>query len=592
VKPINPWYLSGRVRRWLIGAVLGLSTLAGIPVASAAISVRVSIQGLDAELEQNARLLLSVEQQKNHDLLDEGRLRRLHQKAEAEIEQALQPFGYYRPSITGKLSRIDALNWLASYTVDPGSPLTISEFDLQVNTGLREDNVFATYLDALPLAVGATFHHGRYESIKSELLRIAAERGYFDARFKQNRVAIDLQSYQARVTLAFDSGARYNFGEISISQDILQPELMERYVDFERGTPYRFDHLVSLRQALTNSDFFQTVEVSPGEPVRDTREVPVEVVVTPRKPNRYTLGLGYGTDTGARTSLGWARPIINSSGHSFRSELDLSEIGYSLQAFYSVPVLNPRTDRLVYSAGIIDEETDTSDSKIETIGVSLERGRKQWRETLSLEYQLEDYEVADTRDRSELLIPGVSWSRTWGSDLISTLNGLRFDLSIQGAREELLSDANFIQVQGGIKFIKNLDASSRLIARGRMGSTWTSDFEDLPSSVRFFTGGAQSVRGYAYQSLGPENEDGEVEGGEHLMIGSLELDRRIKGNWSLAVFVDGGNAINSLGDDLERSVGFGVRWQSPVGPVRVDLASAISRSGDPWRLHINIGPDL
>jgi translocation and assembly module TamA len=216
----------------------------------------------------------------------------------------------------------------------------------------------------------------------------------------------------------------------------------------------------------------------------------------------------------------------------------------------------------------------------------------QWRETLSLEYQREEYEVADTRDRSELLIPGVSWSRSWGSDLISTLNGLRFDLSVQGAREELLSDANFVQLQSGIKFIKNLGARTRMIARGQMGSTWTSDFEDLPSSVRFFTGGAQSVRGYAYQSLGPENDDGEVEGGKHLMIGSLEFDRRIRGNWSLAVFVDGGNAIDSLGDDLQRSVGFGVRWQSPVGPVRIDLASAISRSGDPWRLHINIGPDL
>jgi translocation and assembly module TamA len=572
--------------------VLVLWLVVMVPAQAGAISLVVSLPGLPADLERNVRLFLSIEQQKDHELLEEGRLRRLHKKAEGEIKRALQPFGFYRPTVVGRLSRIDAISWSAEYRIDLGPPLTIGEFDLQVNPELEDDPQFGEFLASLPLARGDTLNHSHYEAIKAGFLRLAAERGYFEARFVRNRIEVDLNAYSARVLLEFDSGPRYRFGPVRFAQNVLKPDLMQRYVDFDQGDPYQSSSLISLRQALTDSDFFQTVEVAPGEPDRVNHEVPVEIVVTPRKPNRYTLGLGYGTDTGARGSLGWARPVINRSGHSFRSELNLSEIGNSLSAHYSVPVLNPRTDRITYSAGVINEETDSSDSRIQTVGVSLDRGRGQWRESLSLDYQSERYQVADIEDQSNLLIPGVSWSRTWGGDLIFALNGLRFDLNIQGARKAWLSDADFIQMQGGIKFIKNLSQGNRLLARGRMGSTWTRDFDRLPSSVRFFTGGAQSVRGYAYQSLGPKDEDGDVEGGEHLMVGSLELDHRIEGNWGVAVFVDGGNAINSLGDDLKRSVGFGVRWHSPVGPVRIDLASAISLSGDPWRLHINIGPDL
>ena len=463
---------------------------------------------------------------------------------------------------------------------------------MRVNPGLRADEVFAAYLDNLPLQPGDTLNHARYESIKGDLLRIAAERGYFDAEFRHSRVEVDLQNYQARVVIDFHAGARYRFGEIILPDPILEPDLMRRYIRVERGSPYRFEELISLRQALNDSDFFHTVEVAPGEPDRETREVPIRINLSARKPNRYSLGLGFGTDTGARASLGWERPLINDDGHRFRSELDVSEIGNSVSAHYSIPVLNPRSDRLVYTAALVNEETDTSDSRIETVGISLNRGRGDWRESLSLEYQREDFSVADIDDSSALLIPGASWSRTSGSSLVFTLDGIRLDIDVQGAHEDLWSDVSFLQVQGGIKFIKRLSTDIRLLTRGRLGTTWTSEFDELPSSVRFFTGGAQTVRGFAYQTLGPEDEDGDVEGGKHLMIGSVELDLQLQGNWGIALFMDAGNAINDLDDDLERSVGFGLRWQSPVGPVRFDFGSAISRSGDPWRLHINIGPDL
>ena len=554
--------------------------------------VNIEISGVDTIMEDNVRLFLSIEQQKGHPLLSEGRLRRLQKKAPEEITRALQPFGYYRPVIDAKLNQTAPDTWSASYHIDPGPPLRIAEFDFVISEEMRKDPAFESLVADLPLHKGDVLNHLVYEDIKSSLAKLASERGYFSAHFVERRIEIDLNAYEARIYLNFDGGPRYFFGEVQLQQNVLNEKLLARYIPFETGSPYTLNEVIDLQQALNDSDYFQVVEVSPGQPQADSNVIPITVKLTPRKRHRFSTGLGYGSDTGARAKFGWQMPRLNSSGHRFDTEVEVSEIGYNIAANYRVPVLNPRTDQLVYSASVENEATDSSESTTRTVGVSLNRGRGLWRESMSLNYQQEDFIVADESGDSSLLMPGIQWSRIWGDDFINVFNGLRFDISMRGASDKVVSDTNFFQLQGGLKSITPLGQHNRIIARGNLGSIWTDEFFQLPSSVRFFTGGAQSVRGYAYQSLGPVDASGKVVGGKHLMIGSIELEHSFNGKWGAAVFLDGGNAIDDFADDLERGAGFGLRWKSPVGPVRIDLASAITRDGKPWRLHITIGPDL
>ena len=558
----------------------------------AQINVNVEINGIKGALENNVRLFLSIEQQKSHRLMSDTRLRRLHQKAPQEITKALQPFGFYRPQIDAVLTQPSPDSWLATYTIDPGPPLPVAEFDFALIGEMRDDPAFVALVTPLPLVPGSVFNHLRYEDFKASLAKLAAERGYFDAYFSQHRVEIDLKKYEARIQLHYDGGRRYHFGKVTLHQDVLAPELIQRYIPFETGSPYTLNQLIDLQQALNDSDFFRTVEVSPGEPQPESADIPITVVLTPRSRHRFTLGLGYGTDTGVRTKFGWERPRLNQRGHRFNTELKVSEIGYSLSAHYRVPVLNPRTDQLVYSAGVVNEKTDASDSTVRTIGASLNRSRGPWRESLALNYQQEEFVVAGDRGNSILLMPSANWSRTWGANFIHTFDGLRFDISLRGASDKLVSDTSFLQIQGGIKAITPLGQRNRIISRGRLGGTITPAFHQLPSSVRFFAGGSQSVRGYAYKSLGPLDDSGKVVGGKHLMSGSIEFEHRFNGKWGFAVFYDAGNAIDKVSDKLERGAGTGLRWQSPVGPVRIDVATAVSDPDHPWRLHINIGPDL
>ncbi len=574
---------------------LALATLAAgfvITPADAQTPVSVVIFGIGEILETNVRLFLSIEQQKDHPLMTSGRLRRLHKKASGEISVALQPYGYYRPVIDSSLVKTDSGAWRATYTIDPGPALSITEFNFIISPEMERDPEFTNLLQNRMLRTGDGFNHLEYEAFKASLAKLAAERGYFDAKFSEHRVEIDLDTYAARIYLNYEGGARYHFGEIVIQQEILHDDLLRRLIPFARGDPYTLDKLIELQHVLNDANYFQTVELSTGKPLSGSNEVPIEVSLTPRKRHRYETGLGFGTDTGARARFSWIIPRINKNGHRFNTDIEVSELGHNLQANYRVPVLNPRTDQIVYSTGEKAEEFEDTESVLRTLGVSLIHSRADWRETLSLNYQEEDFVSGDDEGDSTLLIPGISWSRTWGSEFINVLDGIRFDLSLRGASESWISDTDFSQLRTKLKFITSLNSRNRIIARGEYGHTSTPDFDRLPSSIRFYSGGAQSVRGFRYQSLGPTDDDGDVVGGAYLVLGSIEFEHYFSDRWGAAIFFDIGNSINDLDDDLERGAGFGLRWKSPVGPVRFDLASAISSDDKPWRLHINIGPDL
>lgn len=139
-------------------------------------------------------------------------------------------------------------------------------------------------------------------------------------------------------------------------------------------------------------------------------------------------------------------PRVNKSGHRFETDANVSQIGYSVVANYRVPIYNPRTDQLIYTTGIINETVEDTESTLRTVGVTLKHGRGEWRESISLNYQKEDFIVADDSGVSILLIPGINWTRIWGNNFIDVLAGLRFDIDFRGASESLVSDTSFFRL--------------------------------------------------------------------------------------------------------------------------------------------------
>src|SRR5690606_38858198 len=199
--------------------------------------------------------------------------------------------------------------------------------------------------------------------------------------------------------------------------------------------------------------------------------------------------------------------------------------------------------RLDFSAGLIREDTTSFDSqRFLLAGTYRNTSESGWSRNLFVNYQLDDYELASEEDRRALTMLGANVSKTRADNLIFPTRGWKLFGELRGASDTLLSDVTFLQLYLSAKGIISVGANGRLLTRLENGSTWVDAVSDLPVSVRFFAGGDQSIRGYEYQSLGPTTPEGLVEGGRHLLVGSVEYDHRLRDNWRLAAFYDSGNA--------------------------------------------------
>lgn len=557
-------------------------------------NLEVVVEGISGALRENVEAGLRIKRlaDENRPLPAETRLRWLDEQAGQDIRLALQPFGYYEPVISGELTRV-AGGWRAVYKIDPGKPVRIDSVDVQILSAGSNDPVFQELLTNLPFEKGQILQHQPYQELKQTLGAIAAERGYFEARFQRSEIAIDLVSQTAAITLYFDTGERYRYGEIVFEQDTFAPEFLNRFLSIKPGDPYDAKTLLQFQADLIASDYFSEVLVSAAPDRAVNRIIPVVITLTPRKQSQYRFGLGYGTDTGVRGRAGLDRRWSNQWGHRYEIEALASEIQYSIAAKYEIPGLDPRTDSYGVSTQIRREDSDEKDTLVARIGGFKLYQDGPWLKTLALDYHWENFTISGEDKTSRLLIPRIHWARVDTKDRLIVENGSRFSFEIKGGADFLLSDVSFVQALVSSKWIKSLGEKSRFITRADLGTTLIddSDFSALPTSLRFFAGGDNSVRGYSLDSIGPRDSSDDVIGGKHLLVGSIEYEYEVRERWSVALFVDGGDAFDDS-PDFKTGIGVGLRWRSPVGPVRIDIAHGLDDPGDSFRLHLTVGPDL
>lgn len=552
--------------------------------------ITVTIDGISEDRRTLLRNGLSIVRQQNSERLSQRSVRRLHEKAQQELKEMLQVWGFYQPSIEASLTGQD--NWQASYQIETGEAVRINVLNLQILGDAGDDKAFTDLVDDFPIKQGDVLNHQTYEKAKKALLSLGEERGYFDDKLERHHVKVDPDTRKAEINLTYQSGKRYQFAKPDYPDSVINTDLFGRLTPFDAGEPFLASKVLKLRNNLNDSGYFASVNTRTLREQRHDQQVPVEIDVKADNKHRYTAGIGYGTDTGARLGLGWENRYVNDRGHRLSVDSRLSQISNKISADYKMPFWSEDISIVGFNTEYKQEDTDTSESKAFTAGSYYQRERFGWDETGSMRLLNEQFDISDESTSSLLLIPGIAWSRTWADDTLYTRHGGNLSVSLSGASEALLSDTSFGQITVRGKYIKSLTANSRLITRATVGATEVADFDKLPASLRFFAGGDNSIRGFDYQELGPENDSGDVVGGRYLAVGSVEYEHMFVKNWGAAVFTDFGNAVNSWSDPFEYSVGIGVRWRSPVGLIRVDIAQGISDEDNPIGLHIVIGPDL
>jgi translocation and assembly module TamA len=550
----------------------------------------VEITGLDPAQAANVRAHLDLDEEACD--APEWRVEQEYQASAEKIRTALEALGYYEPRIDPSLERTPQC-WHAKFAIRVGPPTLVRKVDVELVGEAAKDSTFVTAREQSPVKAGAVLNHGDYEALKRRWLDLAVERGYADAQFTANRIDVYPEQRVADIVLHFDSGKRYRFGAISFQQDVLSDDLIHSYVKIRRGDPYDGRDLNTLYTALANSGYFRNIEVRPQAADRDSGEIPVDILLAGAKRRVISYGVGYSTDTGPRVRFSRNNRRVNEEGHQFGITAQISPLVSEISVNYRMPVDDPRTDWLAFDAGVKSEHTQTADSDSLQIGARrLTRREHDWYRATILTFLIEDFTVGADTGRAQLLMPGADWTRLHTDNTIRANHGSKLELEARGASDAIFSDSSFVQVILHGKWVWSPSDQSRILFRSELGAMYDSDFSKLPPSVRFFAGGDNSIRGYDYNTLGPTDATRQVIGGSELAVASLEYEHKVRPHWSVAVFVDSGNAFNRGAFSAKTGAGIGARWLSPLGPIRVDVAHPFEDPRNSWRLHITLGPDL
>jgi translocation and assembly module TamA len=578
--------------RFLLAALASL--LAADPAW--ALKLEVEVTGVEGEQQQNVLALLGIYQERNDEDLSVARMLALHRRAPDQIRDALAPFGLYRVTVEDALNEpaADGGQWVASYRIDPGPAVKVASIDYQIIGEGAENPAFPKQF---PMQVGDVLLHSAYEKAKNQITLAASTEGYLDAALVRHSVLIDPVAYEALIEFQMDTGPKYYLGRVQFEQDLLDDRYLQKFVRFKPGTVYDPGRLLTLQGLLLGMEYYDSVEVVPLRDQADSnRVIPIKVIAHRNKANKYRVGVGFATDIGPRFSLDYQRRYIGRRGHKLKSEIQISPTIQSILAEYRIPFRNPVQDYILIRPEIYSFDTASRQGdlfKVTAAHSVLTKGG--WRRNIGIDYRYEDYEVADAdSDIFNGLVPHISWSKTKADDPLNTRNGFRLRYLVQGTAGGVLSQTSWLSGSVSYKKIKSFGEDFRLIARTDLGATLAASIEEVPASQRFFAGGDNSIRGWGLDVLGPHDAtSNQTTGGRYLAVGSLEVERRIKGNWSGALFTDFGNAFDpALSNAWEQSAGLGIRYATPIGPVRIDFAYALTKDPGGVRLHFGLGPDL
>ncbi|MBT8138657.1 MAG: autotransporter assembly complex protein TamA [Gammaproteobacteria bacterium] len=530
----------------------------------------------------------------------------LSRSLEEKALKAMQALGYFSPELSvsvddkriqiavtpGDATTITSLNFLLE---ENGADQPLAQARSSSDAAPLEitQSLLAEPVKALQALKGQRFASAVYEQRKAALLASARRQGLLDAAYSKHRVVVDKSAASASVELAFNTGQRYRFGKLTYSDVPLNSARLHSLMRWQKGDAFSTSTLNKLQRKLMDTGYFASVVLQQRKS-SDKPIVDIHAVLGMNAPNKIRTGIGYGTDTGPRAKLRWDKPYLNRAGHSGSAELAASAVRQSLQTLYKVPSLRRADTHWQTEFNLVEEDIEDTRSSQQQIGLAyvtpLGNG---WRSSLYAKYLRERFTQGSERGRSELLLPGANASLTRSRGGLVPSGGFRLAGSIEGAHDAFFSDATLLRVTADARYIKSF-GRHRLLGGLQLGSLFlpgSSNLQDVPSSLRFFAGGDQSIRGYDYRSLAPRDQAGELIGGQNLAVAKLEYNYRFAKNWRAALFVDGGSAFNNSSDKAYLGPGFGVHWLSPIGAVRFDIGFAAS-DDQGVTLHLNVGPEL
>ena len=579
-----------RLRLSLYGMTLMLLATPAIQAAT----VRLQLEGLSGELQNNVRLgLASISSD------EVSADSRFQARLTDSIKKSLSALGYFQPAITFQTlpESLTTNNNVIKVTVDPGPPVKIAGTTIVLEGEARQDPDYQAWIKKGRPKTGTVLNQGDYDSFKNGFSSLALRNGYFDGEFKKSQLGVSVDRGEAFWDLDYDSGQRYRFGDVIFQGSQIREEYLRRLIPFHQGDKYSSLDLAELNRRLSATGWFSSVVASPDfSKGKASKVLPISTVLTPAVKNTVETGVGYSTDVGPHVKATWKRPWVNDNGQSMSFSTYLSQPEQQLDMSYKVPLLkSPLEQYYLFQAGL--KRTDLNDTKSDTSTLAVSRyweNSSGWQKALNLRWRLDHYTQGTVTDTTMLLYPGVSVNRTRSRGGMMPTWGDSQRYSVDVSDTTWGSDIDFVILQAQNVWIRTLAERHRFVLRGNVGWIETNDFDRVPPDLRFFAGGDRSIRGYKYKDVSPRDSDDKLTGASKMATGSVEYQYNFTGNWWGAVFLDSGEAVNDIKQtDIKTGTGVGIRWASPVGPIKLDIARAVGDKDERGlQFYIGLGPEL
>ncbi len=549
----------------------------------------------------------------------------LVRRAEGDVERlraALRSYGYYEGEVTITLNGVpltdpellDRLEGAAApvqvaISVDPGPQYTIESitFDQQTPEGIPPVEIDRA---ALPIEEGGPARADRILSAETRMVRQMRRQQRPFAEVPSRRAVVDYATQTMDLTFTLAPGPQATLGPVEIEGlERMNEEFVRRRIPYDPGEPYSPQTLDELRNRLLDLGVFSVVEIDPADRLNAEGQLPVTVEVQER-PRRFVgFGLDYSTNEGFGGRVFWGHRNLFGQAETLTirgeiarvSENAIGDVDRSFSISFNKPDIFATVDQdLFASVAYVDEQPDAFEREAFTGTVGISRVISDTIE-VSGAFAIADQTVTDAGVTEDFFLVSFPFSFRFDhtDNTLNPTEGAQAVVLVEPFPEFVGSSVGFFRTRatGSTYYDFGTDGDTVLAGRLSVGSITGADTLEIPADRRFYAGGGGSVRGYEFQSIGPEDRFGDPQGGRSLFEVGVEVRQRILENWGLVAFVDGGNVYDSAFPDFEETPrfggGLGVRYYTSIGPIRLDLAAPINPEDrddqPPVSLYISIG---
>ena len=574
----------------VLAPVVGARAAEAPPGADAPLQFRVVIEApklMQLRLERG----LDLVRWQREERMTPALLQRLVAEARAETERAAAADGYFSAVVGTSIETQEGVS-VVRITVEPGPRTAVAAVDLQFRGavaagGERNDRRIAAVRRGWLLRPGDAFRQADWEAAKRGAVAELSRELYAAASIVASEARVDPDTRTATLRVELDSGPPYRFGEVEVSGTRRYPaSIVENLYPIRPGDEYDASRVIVFQRRLIETGYFATAQVTVERDPAKADAAPVDVAVSEGRAQRIDTGVNFSTDTQLGAQLSYSHQDLWGSAQRLRSQFKIDSKTQTADLSVDTP---PRAGGVWNTVNARYEVTDIENQKTDgtAFGVSYNWGVERTPSQVSLSGHHEIAEVAGfVPAHNHAIFVGFRQTYRYTDDPVVPRRGLLGSVQL-GTSVPGTGTQDFVRATVKANFLWPLGRDVDFTARAEGGIVFADSRFGVPTTFLFRTGGDQTVRGYSFQSIGLQQGDAIV-GGRYLVVGSMETTWWLLGEFGVAAFVDAGDAFDDRGlFDAAVGYGVGVRWRSPIGPFRADVAYG-ERTRE-WRLHFSVG---